>query len=425
MKNKILLLHFLTATFFAHAQNVGVGTTTPLSKLHVYNGASGASPFALSPLVVESSGHTYINLLSPASNETGVLFGQPGSSANGVIMYNNEYTPNGFQFRNNGNLIRMVIDDAGKVGIGIVTPQFPLSFNGTLGDKISLWADGTPTHYGFGIQAGLFQVFSKTFNDDIAFGYGSSTLFTERMRIKGNGNVGIGNSTPGYQLDISGRVRIRSGGNNTVSAGLWLNNNANTEAAFIGMEDDTHVGLFGTTAGWRFGMNTQTGALKINGSEGQPGQFLQSSGNAAPEWTNNPVTEMYNLTEEIACTGPITLVSTTEGDVPGLTKSLVLAKPAKVAVQFMIFSQSVGCAFCSGSTFDIVILLDGVNTGRVRNEVGNGTTVHVTGTRIFTLPAGTHAIKIVGRNLSGPNLVLGPAGAAYPSFLTIQAIPQN
>src|SRR5258706_15606320 len=109
MKKKLLLLHLLTVTFFIHAQNVGIGTSAPLTKLHVFNGASGATPFTFSPLVVESNGHTYINLLSPAANETAVLFGQPGSSANGVLMYNNVSTPNGFQFRNNGNLTRMVI----------------------------------------------------------------------------------------------------------------------------------------------------------------------------------------------------------------------------------------------------------------------------------------------------------------------------
>src|SRR5215218_8046859 len=35
-----------------------------------------------------------------AVNETAILFGVPASAANGVIMYNNPATPNGFQFRN-------------------------------------------------------------------------------------------------------------------------------------------------------------------------------------------------------------------------------------------------------------------------------------------------------------------------------------
>jgi hypothetical protein len=101
------------------------------------------------------------------------------------------------------------------------------------------------------------------------------------------GYVGIGNNNPAYQLDISKRMRIRSGGNNSVTAGIWLNNNANTEAAFIGMEDDTHVGFYGNDgAGWKFSMNTQTGALKVNGTEGTAGQVLTSNGAGSPPgWT--------------------------------------------------------------------------------------------------------------------------------------------
>jgi hypothetical protein len=123
MKQTLLLICGLASTLFGQAQNVGIGTSVPFTKLHVYNGASGTFPFAFSPLAVESNGHTYINILSPAANEGAILFGQPGSSANGVLMYNNISTPNGFQFRNNGNLTRMVITNTGSVGIGVLNPD--------------------------------------------------------------------------------------------------------------------------------------------------------------------------------------------------------------------------------------------------------------------------------------------------------------
>ncbi len=129
---KSLLIFFLSVPFFAGAQNVGIGTITPQTRLHVYDGASGALPFAFSPLAVESDGHTYINILSPAANETAILFGKPDNSASGVIMYNNENTPNGFQFRNNGNLTRMVINNAGNIGIGITNPLATLDVAGSI-----------------------------------------------------------------------------------------------------------------------------------------------------------------------------------------------------------------------------------------------------------------------------------------------------
>ena len=88
----------------------------------------------------------------------------------------------------------------------------------------------------------------------------------------GTGNVGIHANptiTDGV-LDVAGRMRIRSGGDLFHSAGLWLNNVANSSlSAFVGMESDTTIGLYGNTGvGWGFGMNTSTGNVSILGKLG-------------------------------------------------------------------------------------------------------------------------------------------------------------
>ncbi|MEO7306757.1 MAG: hypothetical protein ABIR78_08970 [Ferruginibacter sp.] len=113
------------------AQNVGIGLITPLTKLHVQNGVSGAAPYSLASLTVESNDHTFINLLSPAAKETGILFGIPGFPYDGAIDYNNVNTLNGLQFRTNGNQTRMVINSAGNVGIGTASPTALLSLAST------------------------------------------------------------------------------------------------------------------------------------------------------------------------------------------------------------------------------------------------------------------------------------------------------
>jgi endosialidase-like protein len=95
----------------------------------------------------------------------------------------------------------LYIDSQGNVGIGTTKPNYPLNFSNTLGDKISLW--GTDTYYGFGVQNSLLQIHSDVVGSDIAFGYGKSGSLTETMRIKGNGNVGIGESKPNYPLNFS------------------------------------------------------------------------------------------------------------------------------------------------------------------------------------------------------------------------------
>ncbi len=165
-------------------------------------------------------------------------------------------------------LIKPVI--AQNVGIGTNNPRGPLSFPATTGQKIILWDDGNVlgNYYGIGVQAGVLQIHSYNISDDIVLGIGSSVNFTERMRVKGNGNIGMGTNSPEFVLDVANRMRIRSGGDLSNSAGLWLNrtDNALTQA-FIGVEDNSWVGMYGGT-GWSFGMNTTNGDVKVLGRLG-------------------------------------------------------------------------------------------------------------------------------------------------------------
>lgn len=100
---------------------------------------------------------------------------------------------------------------SGKIGIGTAAPAFPLSFAATLGDKIALWGDQGP-NYGIGVQSGVLQLHTDIAASDIVFGYGTSGTFTERLRVKGTGNVGVGTSTPASKLTVAGVVESTTGG---------------------------------------------------------------------------------------------------------------------------------------------------------------------------------------------------------------------
>lgn len=110
---------------------------------------------------------------------------------------------------------------AQNVGINQPNPLVPLHFANAAGNKISFFNSGS-NHYGFGTQASLLQMFTPTSGDDIAFGYGNSTAFTENVRIKGNGNVGIGLTNPEQALSIKGGMVIDQTNLNNGTAATML-----------------------------------------------------------------------------------------------------------------------------------------------------------------------------------------------------------
>lgn len=130
-----------------------------------------------------------------------------------------------------------------KLGLGNSNPQFPLSFSSALGDKISLWGWGnTGPNYGLGVQSYLLQIHTDAPEADIALGYGSSTSFTENMRIKGNGKVGIGTVNPGAKFHVASGS---SGYAGNYFPGMILEGNGSTYFNFLAPNNTESGVLFG------------------------------------------------------------------------------------------------------------------------------------------------------------------------------------
>ena len=102
-----------------------------------------------------------------------------------------------------GGTDRMVIDSAGKVGIGTTSPDGALTVQ-RAGDS-----DITFKH-----TDGSTKAFTKFTIAETTFKHGtvggdSSAFFTnntERMRINSSGNVGIGTTSPSQKLDVNGTI---------------------------------------------------------------------------------------------------------------------------------------------------------------------------------------------------------------------------
>lgn len=110
-------------------------------------------------------------------------------------------------FFTGGSSSRMTLSTAGNVGIGTTTPNAPLQFsNAAVNRKIVLYDGFNNDHqyYGFGINGSTlrYQVDVPTSNHIFYTGASASTS-TELMRIQGNGNVGIGLSSPNASLAVN------------------------------------------------------------------------------------------------------------------------------------------------------------------------------------------------------------------------------
>jgi len=197
-----------------------------------------------------------------ATGPAGIL--TPGSTAGNTPFWNGTTW-----ITSNSN----IFNNGGAVGIGTTTPGFPLNFANALGDKISLYGN-TGNHYGFGVQGGLLQIHSDAAASNIAFGYGSSNSFTERMRILNNGNYD--------GMSLSGRLILKNGSSDMVGggAGVWLYKADNSgQLGFMGTQNNQNIGFYGGSGGWGFTYNALNSRVGIgNNNPNAPLAFAASLG---------------------------------------------------------------------------------------------------------------------------------------------------
>jgi hypothetical protein len=208
------------------AGKVGIGTTTPNNKLHLYT----------------SSGPIGMTL------QTGTSYSYVVNDGNNIILASDQGTT-GFKLLVNRNAPdnSMAINSIGNVGIGTTSPQSKLHVTGnqsinwqetddakgtalvTIGDRGgngSLFIN-TPTHTpyypaGLGIDGSYdsnswtstinikaFGVKYMSWHSVLAFHTSNGASINEAMRIDPNSNVGIGTTHPAYKLDVFGTIRAK------------------------------------------------------------------------------------------------------------------------------------------------------------------------------------------------------------------------
>jgi len=187
-------------------ERVGIGTTSPDTKLHVQIGASAApTSVPTSHMIIADSGETSDSGMAVYSSTTGngyLRFGDSDYPAQGGFRY--EHSADKMYFRTAGT-DRGAIDSSGNVGIGTTSPARTLEVQSTSGAVanfestasnayITLTDSGTTSNTHVRVGA---------VGDDMRLFAGAA----ERVRIDSSGNVGINDSSPSYTLDVAGTVR--------------------------------------------------------------------------------------------------------------------------------------------------------------------------------------------------------------------------
>jgi hypothetical protein len=185
--------------------NVGIGTTSPGSALHV-TGTIGATPIGTGVhMGTDSVNNASIIQINQGGSTSGTAimdFGYSGVNYVSRIIHDNN-TKN-LTILVNGGASSVTFQSSGNVGIGTNSPAYTLDVtgslrstgdifigNGTAAEALNLWD----------IPGAAWQLSTGGYNLSIRNGTVGSTM-VDRVTIASTGNVGIGTTTPIGKMSV-------------------------------------------------------------------------------------------------------------------------------------------------------------------------------------------------------------------------------
>jgi hypothetical protein len=397
-----------SGAIYYNGGNVGIGTTTPVTKLDVAGQYLTVGPTAagtLSGIVIrDNAGVANAGMNWSASNVFAVNLASPSAITFGTQ-----------------NTERMRISSSGNVGIGTVVPTQRLQI-GSLASQvtaspnsISLGGDfsslaaqklklkladfGLPGAYDvYGLGVSLLAL-------DYAVPATASHVWyingLQKMRIDSSGNVGIGTAAPGSTLDVKGTLRL-----------------SGSTSGYVGLAPAAAAGSVTYT---------------LPSSDGTSGQVLSTNGTGVLAWATSNSSQWLNGASGAIyySGGNVGIGTTTPGaklDVNGsgygaygtaaIGGKLVVGKSGSDVGQLILFGQSgqamnVGVTTASGGWFSNsygpITVTPATNFIVATGNVGIGTT---TPTSPLTIKAdgtlaGTSQLLIQGSTSVNKQLLVG------------------
>jgi len=243
---------FDTNTLYVDGSNnrVGIGNTAPDVLLEV----AGAHTSSIGMLHVDSSDHAFISLdAASSSHDKGIYFQEAGTAQ---VIIDHDGSANELRIHDGTNT-HMVIEDGGNVGIGTTGPAKPLHISSS--DNQPLRVESTDAYSGIELKdngsATLPPLISALSDDFIFYGGHASARPALMFMDSSTGNVGIGETSPDYQLHIAGagdllvedtgngsaHIRLRSSNSGTATSN-WKLKTSNNNYFYI----DNDTGSAGT-----------------------------------------------------------------------------------------------------------------------------------------------------------------------------------
>ena len=178
--------------------NVGIGTSSPETKLHVQSGD------------ILISNNNYIRGKNSAGSNSILI----GRNASDELIVGDAAFDNPTKIRTGNNSVsietnsseRMRIDSSGNVGIGTSSPSVKFEINKGSAGSLATFTDGVTTNFNFS-TSGLVGTFGT---DAGGNSLALKSAGTERMRIDSSGNVGIGVTSYSEKLSLNGNVRFQT-----------------------------------------------------------------------------------------------------------------------------------------------------------------------------------------------------------------------